>query len=101
MQEFSKRYETSDRVIYIGLAQIPSRYYFRDHIEKEGKYTDFSDIRTDEFGDEHRLWVIVRKKTGKPLTDFLAKMKETHRVLYAIISGRAPVYLLERVAQPG
>ena len=101
MQEFAKRYETSDRVIYVGMAQIPSRYYFRDHIEKKTKYVNFSDIRTDEFGDDRRLWVIVRKKTGKPLTDFLAKMKETHRVLFAIISGRAPVYLLERVAQPG
>lgn len=96
MQEFSKRYEPSDRVIYIGLARIPSRYYFRQDVKKRTKYSDFPYIPTDELDHDDRLWLIIRKKTGKTLSNFLDKAQRTHRVMYSITTGKAPIYLLQK-----
>jgi hypothetical protein len=86
MQEFSLRYRTSDRVIFL-CTQAPSRYYYRKPIFDSRSYCRPSQITNDEM-NVHRFWLIypLWSHLIKDYSDLLARAKLNHDVIYSLRS---------------
>ena len=94
MKEFSKRYEPTDRVMYVGSAQKPSSYYFRQPVPEAKNFSSLGDITEHDINDGPKFWLIGRKQP--PSKEFLARIKRTHKTLYSLRKGGAFVYLFEK-----